>query len=159
MVDEDAILALNAAHEVETSPLDRSRLRSLLAEAFHLGLKGQNGCEAFLIAFDQNANYDSPNFRWFQRRFDDFVYVDRVIVAKAQQGRGLARSLYEELFTRAALEGHQRVVCEVNEQPPNPASDAFHQALGFEVAGRAELADRGKVVRYLVKDLNLPYRT
>ena len=152
-MDEDAILALNAAHEVETSPLDRSRLRSLLAEAFHLGLKGPGGSQAFLIAFDQNANYDSPNFLWFQRHFDTFVYVDRVIVAEAQRGRGLARGLYEDLFTHAAADGHQRVVCEVNEQPPNPGSDAFHKALGFAVAGRAELADRGKAVRYLVKTL------
>lgn len=153
-MDEDAILALNAAHEVETSPLDRSQLRSLLAEAFHLGLKGQGGSEAFLIAFDQNANYDSPNFLWFRRHFETFVYVDRVIVARDLQGRGLARSLYAELFALAAAAGHERVVCEVNEQPPNPASDAFHKALGFEVVGRAELADRGKVVCYLMKTLN-----
>ena len=151
MVDEDAILALNAAHEVETSPLERSQLRSMLAEAFHLGLKGRGGSEAFLIAFDQNASYDSPNFLWFQRHFETFVYVDRVIVARDQQGRGLARGLYEDLFTRVLAAGHHRVVCEVNEVPPNPGSDFFHRALGFEVAGRAELADRGKVVRYLIK--------
>ena len=29
--------------------------------------------------------------------------------------------------------------------------DALLAPLGFEVAGRAELADRGKVVRYLIK--------
>jgi len=152
-VDEDAILALNAAHEEETSPLDRSRLRSLLAEAFHLGLKGPGGSQAFLLALDQNADYDSPNFLWFQRHFDTFVYVDRVIVTKAHRGRGLARSLYEDLFARALAAGHQRVACEVNESPPNPGSDAFHGALGFEVVGRAELAGRGKSVRYLLKTL------
>lgn len=152
-MDEDALLALNAAHEVETSPLDRSQLRSLLAEAFHLGLKGAGGSEAFLIALDQNARYDSPNFRWFQQRFDSFVYIDRVIVAKDQRGRGLARSLYEDLFTRAAAAGHHRVVCEVNEHPPNRESEAFHRALGFDLAGRAELAERDKIVRYLVKSL------
>lgn len=152
-MDEDAILALNAAHEEETSPLDRSRLRSLLAEAFHLGLKGPGGSQAFLIALDQRADYDSPNFLWFQRHFDTFVYVDRVIVAKAQQGCGLARSLYEDLFASALAAGHQRVVCEVNESPPNPGSDAFHSALGFEVVGGAELAGRGKRVRYLLKTL------
>ena len=153
-MDEDAILALNAAHEVETSPLNRSQLRSLLAETFHLGLKGPGGSHGFLIAYDQNAKYDSPNFLWFQRQFETFVYVDRVIVAREMQGRGLARRLYEDLFARAVSAGHQRVVCEVNEQPPNPASDAFHTALGFEIAGRAELAGRGKVVRYLMKPLD-----
>lgn len=153
-VDEDALLALNAAHEVETSPLDRSQLRSLLAEAFHLGLRGPGGSAAFLIAFDQSAQYSSPNFLWFQRQYQTFVYIDRVIVAQDQRGRGLARNLYEELFVRAATAGHMRVVCEVNERPPNPGSDAFHAALGFEVAGRAELPERGKIVRYLSRNLS-----
>jgi predicted GNAT superfamily acetyltransferase len=41
------------------------------------------------------------------------------------------------------------VCCEVNSDPPNPLSDAFHAALGFREVGRAFLPDRGKSVRYL----------
>ena len=49
--------------------------------------------------------------------------------------------------------GHARVVCEVNSDPPNPASDAFHAALGFAEVGQAVLATQGKVVRYLSCDV------
>lgn len=108
--------------------------------------------EALLLAFDQAAEYDSPNFLWFRDRYARFVYVDRVVVAPEARGRGHARRLYERLFERAHAAGHARVVCEVNADPPNPASDAFHVALGFVELGAALLAN-GKTVRYFGRDL------
>ncbi len=86
---------------------------------------------AFLLAFDEGAEYDSPNYLWFRRRYPRFVYVDRVAVAQAARGRGHARRLYADLMARAAAADHDVVVCEVNSDPPNPASDAFHATLGF----------------------------
>jgi predicted GNAT superfamily acetyltransferase len=44
--------------------------------------------DAFLLALDQDADYDSPNFRWFSARYPRFVYVDRIVVASAARGRG-----------------------------------------------------------------------
>jgi predicted GNAT superfamily acetyltransferase len=78
-----------------------------------------------------------------------FVYVDRVVVAAGARGRGWARLLYEDLFVRARHAGHDRVVCEVNLEPPNPASDALHAALGFVEVGRASIHRGSKIVRYL----------
>ena len=109
--------------------------------------------DALLIAFDQTADYDSQNFLWFRRRFDRFVYVDRVVVDPARRGMGLARRLYAEVFARASAAGHGHVVCEVNSDPPNPASDAFHAALGFREVGAAIVAESGKAVRYYERDL------
>ena len=40
-----------------------------------------------------------------------------------------------------------------NTDPPNPGSDAFHARLGFHEVGRAFLADRGKSVRYLEREV------
>ncbi len=149
--DEAALLALNNAHAVELSLLSAGRLRQLLAAAFHARVAADGA--ALLIAFDQGADYDSPNFRWFQARYQRFVYVDRVVVAPAARGRGLARALYADLIAAAAGAGHDRVCCEVNSAPPNPASDAFHAALGFHEVGSAHLADRDKAVRYLIRKL------
>jgi predicted GNAT superfamily acetyltransferase len=42
------------------------------------------------------------------------------------------------------------ICCEVNLDPPNPASDAFHASLGFHEIGSAAMSN-GKVVRYLTK--------
>ena len=152
--DEAAILALNRAHVAETSTLEAAELRSLLAQAFHVGTCDR-GREAFLIALDQDASYLSPNFLWFKSRYARFVYIDRVIVAPAQRGRGLARLLYEELIAAAAQARHTLIGCEVNVEPPNPGSDAFHAALGFAEVGRAVLPGGAKRVRYLTREIAL----
>ncbi len=143
------VLALNDAHVAETSPLDGPALAVLLAASFRATGAGR---AAFLLALDEGADYASPNFLWFRARSPRFVYVDRIVVAPQARGRGLARRLYADLFARAAAAGHERVVCEVNREPPNPASDAFHATLGFACVGEAARPG-GKVVRYLERPL------
>lgn len=143
----DALLGLNNSHAEELSWLERERLQDLVAQAFYAGRIGN--LYAFMIALDQDGQYDSPNFLWFRSRYARFVYVDRIVVAASARGMGCARRLYADLFDRAAEAGHDRVVCEVNQQPPNPASDAFHAALGFAEVGSASIHNGSKTVRYL----------
>jgi predicted GNAT superfamily acetyltransferase len=142
-----AALALNAAHETETAPLDAGRLETLLAMACAAPALADG--RAFLLAFDEAARYDSPNFLWVTARFPRVVYVDRVIVAPELRRRGLARALYGAVLDIAEARGAP-VVCEVNAVPPNPGSDAFHAALGFTEIGRGAPAP-GKKVRYLAR--------
>lgn len=146
-----AALALNAAHETETSPLSADRLDALLAEA--VAAPALPDGSAFVLAFDEAADYDSVNYRWFRDRHPRFVYVDRIIVAPAQRGRGVARRLYAAVFEAARDSGRDLVACEVNAEPPNPVSDAVHAALGFRVAGQGASAP-GKRVRYMLRDLS-----
>jgi predicted GNAT superfamily acetyltransferase len=148
-----AILALNNEHAAELSWLDESRLASLVKQAFHARWIGDDALEAFLIALDETAQYDSPNYLWFRERYARFVYVDRVAVASAARGRGHARRLYIDLFDRAANAGHAVICCEVNRDPPNPASDAFHAAFGFGEVGGATIHQGAKTVRYLVRQI------
>jgi uncharacterized protein len=151
MISLEPILALNALHEVETSPLDEAALSKMLSGAFY-SETAAGGADGFLISFDQNADYDSENFYWFKTRYDRFVYVDRIVVAAHARGRGLARSFYEALFREARAHGHERIVCEVNLDPPNPGSIAFHSALGFVEVGQDVLGN-GKTVSYQLKQL------
>jgi uncharacterized protein len=148
------LLALNNAHAQELSWLEPKRLQHLVEHAF-LAYRIGN-VDAFILAFDQDARYDSPNFLWFRARYPRFVYVDRIVVAPSARGRGCARKLYRELFEQAVRAGHERVVCEVNSNPPNPASDAFHGALGFTEVGRASVYGGSKTVRYLSYMLSTP---
>jgi uncharacterized protein len=149
-----ALLALNNAHARELSWLEPERLQHLVGAAFLARRIGN--LDAFLLAFDQDARYDSPNFLWFRARYPRFVYVDRIVVASSARGRGCARRLYQDLFEHAARAGHERVVCEVNTQPPNPASDAFHATLGFIEVGTASVYDGSRTVRYLSYTLTAP---
>jgi predicted GNAT superfamily acetyltransferase len=149
--DLDWIHALNEAHSAELSSLSRERLVELVEGAFY-GTAIDDGA-AFMLAFDQHADYDSPNFLWFKQRIPRFIYVDRVVVSSSHRRLGLARGLYEDLFRYALARDHVEIVCEVNTHPPNPMSDAFHASLGFELMGEASLGDRAKSVRYLRRDL------
>jgi predicted GNAT superfamily acetyltransferase len=84
---------------------------------------------------------------------DQFLYVDRIVVGAAWRRHGLARMLYREVFLQAARRGLSHVCCEVNLDPPNPISDAFHHSLGFAEVGRATIDDGAKTVRYLCSTL------
>ncbi|BCG94103.1 GNAT family acetyltransferase [Mesorhizobium sp. 131-2-1] len=149
--DEPAVLALNNRHAAELSWLEPERLSFMLGEAFYARRIG--ALEAFIMTFDQDARYDSPNFLWFRERYPRFVYVDRVVVAAAARGRGHARRLYEDLFDHVRRAGQAIVTCEVNADPPNPASDAFHAALGFAEVGDAVIHGGKKAVRYYLRQL------
>jgi uncharacterized protein len=150
-----ALLALNNDHALELSWADDARLRSLVAIAFLAERAGF--ADALLIAFDQDARYDSPNFLWFRNRYARFVYVDRIVTAPEARGRGLARKLYGRVIERAVTANHERIVCEVNVDPPNPGSQALHGSLGFVPVGDARLPT-GKTVTYLELKLRSGYK-
>ena len=146
-----AVLALNNAHPAEVSVLDEAGLRALLVQAIYAPVIG--GVDAFMVVLDQAAEYASPNFAWCRARYPRFAYVDRLVVAPAARGRGLARRMYAGLFQMAAEAGHTIVLCEVNQEPPNPASDALHQALGFQPVGTATVYGGSRTVEYLARQL------
>lgn len=148
--DIDWVHALNQRHAVELSALTVDRLADLVERATYAKVIDDKA--GFLLAFERAADYDSPNFLWFRERFDRFIYVDRIAISDRYRGQGLARRFYEDLFEHARSGGHSTIVCEVNTDPPNPGSDAFHAALGFTEIGRATLTERGKSVRYLKRE-------
>lgn len=146
-----ALLDLNNANARATSALTTVEWRKFICEAFSATCIPK--ASALLIAFDQSAHYDSPNFKWFRGRLSRFVYVDRIIVSDGDRGKGLADRMYADLFARARAADHDRIVCEVNLIPPNPVSDAFHSRMGFAEVGRATLLPNEKEVRYFEKRL------
>ncbi|MEI9989563.1 MAG: GNAT family N-acetyltransferase [Rhizomicrobium sp.] len=151
--DWPATLALNAESVHVLSPLDAARLARLAAAASYLRVMEEEGTvAAFLLGFAKGAAYDSPNYRWFDARFDSFFYVDRVVVAPAFRGRRLADRLYDDFESAARARGIRTVVCEVNVAPPNPASLAFHARRGFTEIGRQPYGE-GKTVTLLRRDL------
>jgi uncharacterized protein len=145
----EALLHLNNASASETSLLTREKLDRMISSAVVATVIKPSA--AFLLAFEQGDGYDGQHFLWFRNRFDSFIYVDRVIVSEQHRRLGLGRWLYADLFRRAEHRGHTSIVCEVNSQPPNPTSDAFHAAQGFEEVGSATIDDGAKTVRYLLR--------
>jgi hypothetical protein len=100
---------------------------------------------AFLLAVAPGADYASENYRWFSAHRPGSLYVDRIVVAPHAHGRGLGRLLYDAVVDRARALGLGEVTCEVNLEPPNPDSLAFHDRLGFAQVG--EQVTKGGSVR------------
>ena len=58
--------------------------------------------------------------------------------------RGLASALYDAMESHA--KAHERMVCEVNSEPPNVESLAFHAARGYREVGHLTQADGHQTV-------------
>lgn len=86
----------------------------------------------FLVALTPEADYLSPNFRWFQREYDDLVYIDRIVVAGAYRRHGLGRVFYADVQSFADVRS-PRLCCEVLLEPRDDASVLFHGTYGFRV--------------------------
>jgi predicted GNAT superfamily acetyltransferase len=145
----EGLLAVNNWSAGETSVLTREKFDRMIASA-HVATFIEPSA-AFLLAFAQSDDFDGGHFLWFKRRFAEFLYIDRIVVAEGRRRLGLGMLLYSDVFKRAEELGHSRVVCEVNLQPPNPISDSFHAAQGFEEVGRATIDGGAKTVRYLLR--------
>ena len=134
--DFPSIAALNAESERFLSPMSEARLERLHGWAsYHRVIQGEAGVSAFLLAFREGAGYDSPNYRWFSERYESFIYIDRVVVASAHRGNGLATFLYLDVFAYARQNGVAIVTCEFDIDPPNEVSRRFHEKLGFQEVG------------------------
>jgi predicted GNAT superfamily acetyltransferase len=93
-----------------------------------------------------DAPYENDNFAWFTRRYQSFVYVDRVVVSSAARGQRLASLLYEDLFCWARKHGIPLVTCEFNVVPANEPSRLFHQKFHFKEQGTQWVANHTKRV-------------
>lgn len=145
--DFPRILALNLAEEQQTSAMDRARLDHLHARsACHRVVCVHGEVAAFLLGFRDGADYPNPNFDWFAARYPSFLYVDRIVVDAAFNGRGLGSLLYRDLFAHAKAIGAAVVTCEFNVVPANEASARFHARWGFQEVGRQWLDDGRKQV-------------
>jgi uncharacterized protein len=140
--DWPAILALNAEGAPGVSPLDPHELSRLAAAAafFHVA-PGDDEPVAYIRAFAPDADYDGEEFVWFRTHVPNSLYVDQVAVARSARRRGLARGLYAAAAAYALEHGLTALTCEVNLQPPNPASLRFHERLGFQELARLETVD------------------
>ncbi|HZX89572.1 MAG TPA: GNAT family N-acetyltransferase [Rudaea sp.] len=154
--DFPAILALNAESVHFLSPLDAVRLRLLHAQAaYHRVVEHEQKVAAFLLAFRQGADYDSPNYRWFAQHYARFLYIDRIVVDASARGLGFGAQLYEDILMFAAATNAARLTAEFDVEPPNPVSAAFHQRFGFREVGTQWIGGDKKQVSLQAREVDV----
>ncbi len=147
--DHAAVLELNQRNVELLSPLDGVRLAELVSVADSASVIDLDGAFAgFVVTFGSGSTYDGENFGWFTQRYPDFCYLDRVVIHEDFRRRGLGSQVYGELESTC---GRAVFALEVNLDPPNTASLAFHRARGFVEVGQRD--SHGHVVSLMVKDL------
>lgn len=134
--DHTAVLAWNEAHVDLLAPLDEPRLRRLTGWARTAAIITDDGRDVgFVITIGPGSTYDSENYRWFAARHEGFFYLDRIVIDPSARRSGLGTRVYDAL----EAEADGLVFClEVNVDPPNEPSLAFHRARGFVEVGRQE---------------------
>ena len=149
--DVPLVLDLNERNVELLAPLDAARLDQLSTWAHRAQVIEVAGERAgFVITVPAGTDYDSPNYRWFSAMYgSSFHYLDRIVFEDRFRRRGLGSAVYDMIEADASTAG--RLALEVNAEPPNPASLAFHAARGFAEVGR--LGGAGKAVAMLAKDL------
>jgi predicted GNAT superfamily acetyltransferase len=92
----------------------------------------------FVIGMMPGADYDGENYRFFEERGVDSLYLDRIVVDESLRGQRIGQQFYDAVFALARDQGRAEVTCEVNLDPPNPGSMRFHERLGFRRVGEQQ---------------------
>ena len=149
----DSVLALNNAAGSTILALDAARLRWFFDNADYFRVAEASGHLAgFLIALGPNANYDSPNYGWFAQHYPEFLYIDRIVVAKPYRGLGLGRLFYADATSFAEVRVPV-LTCEVFLEPRDDVSVLFHGTYGFHEVGQQLMPGVNRRVSLLAKNL------
>lgn len=151
--DLDAVLALNNAAGIGILPMSGEKLRHFMIEADYFRVAEVDGHVAgFLIALREGAEHNSPNFRWFREHYDQFLYVDRIVVAGPYRRHGLGRVFYCDVQSYAEVRV-PLLACEVFLEPREDATLLFHGTYGFQEVGQHVMDGTGRRVSMLMKEL------
>ena len=144
--DFKEIIALNTRFESYLSPLNNPKLLFLIKESwFAKSIRVRQNLIGFLITIPPNSVYNSINYNWFNKRYNSFIYIDRVCISNEFQRHGLGQYFYDEVksnFKKIT----KRMVCEVNIFPRNKISESFHMRYGFKEVGKLKSKNSLKVV-------------
>jgi predicted GNAT superfamily acetyltransferase len=149
--DLDEVLALNEKALPHVSSVALEDMMRFLEQAAYFKIIG--GYKGFLIALRLGLDYASDNYHWLSNNFDDFLYIDRIVIAEDARRQGLGSQLYKDVI-ETSRNFSQRLTCEVNSRPPNPESMVFHKVFGFKCVGTLQTEDGMKKVKLLSLDLN-----
>jgi hypothetical protein len=148
--DHDAVWEINQENVPAVGEERVESLAEIVATSeIALGVVDGDQLVGFCLVLPPGAPYDSPNYRYFADRYQDFAYLDRVAFRASHQGKGLGSALYQELEHRL---DRPILTLEVNVVPPNEGSMRFHLRSGFVELEQRETRP-GKRVSLMVKEL------
>ena len=136
------ILALNQENTPEVGSLGSIKeLQNLVTQSsnnYYISLN--DTVIAFMICFRERSSYHSDNYKFFSKKENKFLYVDRIAIKDTHRRKGIAKNLYSIIEMQANAESIP-LCCEVNTIPLNEISIKFHQDFGFSQVGKNDFID------------------
>ena len=133
--DIPAIWNINQQGLPGTGEVTHEEVEALLEFAsFSVGIFEHEELLGFVICMPPGTQYASPNYSWFNDKYDSFVYVDRIAVSKQHRNKNIGTLLYD-FVVEIAMNIKAPVAAEVSLKPPNPGSMRFHSRFLFEEVG------------------------
>ncbi|MFT4197661.1 MAG: GNAT family N-acetyltransferase [Pseudoxanthomonas sp.] len=150
----DSVLALNNNAGLAILPLDSARVHDFYEHAEYFRVAERDGNLAgFLVGFGSGAGHDSSNYAWFQQRWPQFFYIDRIVVASRRRGGGVGRAFYADVQSYAELR-YPQLACEVFLDHGADPALLFHGSFGFKEVGQHVMPEaQGVRASMLMKEL------
>ncbi|MDX1491162.1 MAG: GNAT family N-acetyltransferase [Pseudohongiellaceae bacterium] len=104
--------------------------------------------QGFMLGMASGRDIEHFSYQWFMARYDNFLYIDRVVVDESARGNALASSMYEEARFWARQNGIDKIVCQLYDRPPMPEAHTQLKELGFEALESVMLPSREIVTMY-----------
>ena len=115
---------------------------------YHLEFRKNSKIKAFALGISAGQAVEQFAYQWFMTRFDDFVYLDRVIVEPTLHRQGIGAGLCHSLVTKAEASKQTMLVCQVHDRPNNAVGHLFVQGMGFQAIESVMLPSREIVTMY-----------
>jgi len=103
----------------------------------------------FVLCLYPKKDYSSQNYAWFNERYNQFIYVDRIAISTQHRNKKIGTELYEKVL-ELATKKQIPITAEVSLRPQNEGSDRFHLRHGFSPVG--EFHQSGKSVTMYIRE-------
>ena len=143
--DKDFVINLNMENMPAVGGLDEDSFdRFIKYSDYFKVIRIDKELVGFMIALLPGRPYSSVNYKWFERKYSSFVYIDRIVISFDYQNKGLGSLFYDDL--QNDFKNNDFLACEVNLIPRNDISMKFHKKYGFNEAGQQYTDQKKKLV-------------
>ena len=151
---KDFIIKLNSENMPAVGKLDKGLCNRFLKHSDYFKLiKYDNRFIGFMIGLLPNRKYNSANYKWFEKKYKSFIYIDRVVISFKYQNKGFGSLFYDDL-KKCFKDSYDSMACEVNIIPKNDVSMNFHKKYGFKEVGQQRIENGKKLVSMQLLLLN-----
>lgn len=143
---------LNEAAGAEAFSLPESQFAELVEQSDCVVERWQDQpggkLSGFLLGISADRAVENFGYMWFQTRFDNFLYVDRVVIMADVRRREMATAMLMEVLQWCREHGINNLFCQVHDRPADPAGHALCKTLGFMPLESVMLPSRDIVTMY-----------